>query len=246
MKFTKGDAVVALEKLWFLQKRHAVRYASLQPPKPTNPSHDLEELAVKPIMNFLDRQTLQDSDRFSFYRTIPEGSTRFDFIRSLLWADAHNYSSPDDFISRHVYFFSQPPSLILSSNPYGPVLYQLPPEVNNIVPTSTLLAKFQAIHDLPEQDWNKTELKARITSIVNQGTAETLEELKKVNNALDDTKLEFTANKSWGSLVHGYIRWAIMAGKPGPSGAETMAILGRTESLRRMKVAEDILRTRSE
>lgn len=246
MKFTKGDTVVSLEKLWFLQKRHAARYASLQPPKPTNPSHDLEELAVKPIMRSLDRQFLRAPDRFSFYRTLPEGSARLDFVRLLLWADALNYTSPDDFILRHVYFFAQPTSVALLSNPYRLVLYQLPPETNNTLSTSKFLPMFQTIYDVSEQDWSKSELKARITNIVDKGTAETLEELKKMNKDLYGSKIESMVHKSWGNLVHGYIRWATMVGKPGPGGADTMAILGRTETLRRLKVAGDILQRSSE
>lgn len=246
MKFTKGDTVVSLEKLWFLQKRHAARYASLQPPKPINPSHDLEELAVKPIMRSLDRQFLRAPHRFSFYRTLPEGSARLDFVRLLLWADALNYTSPDDFILRHVYFFAQPTSVALLSNSYRLVLYQLPPEANNTLPTSKFLPMFQTIYDLSEQDWSKPELKARIANIVDNGIAETLEELKKTNKDLYGSKIDSTVHKSWGNLVHGYIRWATMVGKPGPGGADTMAILGRTESLRRLKVAEDILQRSSD
>lgn len=47
--------------------------------------------------------------------------------------------------------------------------------------------------------------------------------------------------KSWTKLVHGYIRWAIAGGQSGPDGADIMAILGREESLRRLKVAREIM-----
>jgi glutamyl-tRNA synthetase len=241
MKFTKGDTVVSLEKLWFLQKRHAARYASIQPPKPANPSHDLEELAVKPIANAIDRRIRRNVDRYPCYTAIPEGSAQFDFIRAILWADAHNYTSPDDFIFRHLYFFTEPPRLALSHSRYDLTLPNLPPTVNNVDPT-TFLAMFQPVHDVPQQDWNKNELKARIMDIIDRGAAGTLEELKRAEDTLGYPDLESIASKAWGRLVHGYIRWAIMARKPGPNGADTMAILGRTESLKRLQLAEEILR----
>jgi glutamyl-tRNA synthetase len=246
MKFTKGDTVVSLEKLWFLQKRHAARYASFQPPKPSNPSHDLEELAVKPLLNALSHQALQDPERFSFYRTIPEGDARFEFVRSIVWADAQNYTSPEDFISREAYFFASLTPSILASNRYRLVLHHLPLEINRTVPESTFLPLVQTIYDISEQKWSKTELKARITSIVEKGSAGTLDEMRKESALLDEMELEFTVKKSWVKLVHGYIRWAMVARMPGPDGAETMRILGRSESLRRLDAAREVLQMSNE
>lgn len=242
MKFTKGDTVVSLEKLWFLQKRHATRYASLQPPKPSNPSHDLEEIAVKPILKSLDQQAVQDPDRFSCYMSIPEGDSRFEFVRSILWADTQNYSTPDDFISRQVYFFTAPTSSALSSTRYRLILHQLPLKINDEVPTSSFLPLLQTFHDIADQDWNKAELKARIAKIIDQGSAGTVVEMKKANEIPDGMELELVTRKAWVKLVHGYIRWAIMASMHGPDGAETMRILGRAESLRRLEAAGKILR----
>lgn len=245
MKFTKGDSVVSLDKLWFLQKRHAARYASLQPPKPTNPSHDLEEIAVKPILKALDQQALQDPDRFSLYTSIPEDS-RFELVRSILWADAQNYTSPDEFISRQVYFFTPPTTSNLASTQYRLILHQLPPEINSEVPSSTFLPLLQTLHDISDQDWSKAELKSRIASIIDQGSAGTIEEIKKANELPDGMELESAVKKAWVKMVHGYIRWAIMAGMHGPDGSETMRILGRSESLRRLETAGDLLQSTNE
>jgi glutamyl-tRNA synthetase len=239
-KFTKGDTVVSLEKLWFLQRRHASRYASIQPPKPPNPSHDLEKLAVKPTLTLVEHHARQDPEHFSFYGSLPE-DRRFDFVRAIIWADSQNYSTPYDFISRHVYFFTAPtPSTLVATRP-SLKLYGVLPELAHSTLHATLLGFFQDLSEIKEQDWNTAELKRYTTSIVDQGTAKSIEELR--SQQIWSEELKPVLKKAWAKLVHGCIRWAIMAGMPGPDGAETMRILGRSESLRRLEVAEEILQS---
>ena len=240
MKFTKGETIVSLEKLWFLQKRHASRYASTQPPKPSNPSHDLEELAVKPLLNSLDQEALQDPDRFSFYISLLERDARFELIRSLVWTDVKNYTSPDDFIARHATLFASPTPSTLTPKRPSLTLHHLPLEANVTVPAPEFVQLVQPLCDIPEHEWNATELKARIDSIVEKGSAGTIEEIKKENEAQDAVELERRAKKSWSTLVHSYIRWAIMAGVPGLEGVKVMIILGRSESLKRLEVAREV------
>lgn len=241
MKFTKGETIVSLEKLWFLQKRHAARYASTQPPKPSNPSHDLEELVVKPVLNSLQQHALENPDRFSFYTSVPEGDARFDLVRSLVWADVKNYTGPDDFITRHANLFAPPtPSTLGLSRP-SLTLHHLPLEANVAIPTSTFLQLMQPLYDIPEHEWNPTDLKARIDSILEKGIEGTIEEMKKENESLDPVGLRSGLKKSWSALVHSYIRWAIVAGLPGLESGKVMMILGRSESLKRLEVARDAL-----
>lgn len=236
MKFTRGDTKVALEKLWFLQRRHASRYAASQPPKPSNPSHDLEELAVKPILASVERQALQDPARFSFYTSIPEGEARFEFLRSIIWADASNYTTPDDFISRSTYLFTPPtPSTLASNRPYTS-LHHFRDEANSEVPLPIIHRYFQILLNVPEGEWYKTELKARIEVIVKEGTAGSIKNLPKTE-ASGGMEQESAVQKSWQKLVHTYIRSALVGGMPGPNSVDTMLILGRSESLRRLEAA---------
>jgi glutamyl-tRNA synthetase len=235
---------VSLEKLWFLQKRHAARYASLQPPKPSNPSHDLEELAVKPILKFLDNSASHQPDRFPFYNALPEGEARFNFVRSIVWADAQNYTDPEEFISRNNYFFVSPTAEELASNAHHIKLHNVPSDLTHTIPSSSFLLFFQNIGEIPEQDWNKAVLKSWITSIVDQGSMMSIGELRKEEKGSEE--LEALVKKAWAKLVHGYIRWAIMAGRPGPDGSEIMRILGRQECLRRLDAAGKVLLAREE
>jgi glutamyl-tRNA synthetase len=236
MKFTKGDTKVALEKLWFLQRRHASRYAATQPPKPSNPSHDLEELAVKPVLASVERQALQNPERFSFYSSIPEGEARFVFIRNIVWADASNYTTPDDFVSRSKYLFTPPtPSTLASYRPYTG-LHHLRGEAKSEVPLPIIIRYFQVLLNVPAEKWNKTELKARIEAIVKEGTAGSMEDIPKTE-ASADMEQALAVQKSWQKLVHTYIRSALVGGMPGTNSVDTMLILGRSESLRRLEAA---------
>jgi len=57
----------------------------------------------------------------------------------------------------------------------------------------------------------------------------------------DEEKLEGLFKKAWGKAMHGYIRWAIGAGRPGPDGVVSMAILGKEETLRRFELARGVM-----
>src|SRR5450756_326963 len=108
MKYTRGDTVVGFEKLWFLQKRHAARYASTQAKSPYDqkPSHSLVELAVKPILALLEQPST--SSDFSFYKSIGQPGDRQNLVQRLVFADAQNYTNPSEFLQRNAYFFTPP------------------------------------------------------------------------------------------------------------------------------------------
>ena len=243
LKFTKGDTVVALEKLWFLQKRHAARYASEQPPPPKNPSHDLSLLALQPILTLLSKTAIQTPEEFSFYISIPE-SLRFDFVRSILWADARSYQNPQDFVTRHQYFFRAPTHSELHSNYLSPKLHNIPSGITHTPPLPLILNFFSNFGEISRNDWNEDELKSWIESVIDQGSMQSIAESKGKDWWTDE--LDIKVRKSWGKLVHGYVRWAVMGGAAGPDGAETMRILGREEVLERLKRAAKVLVERAE
>lgn len=53
--------------------------------------------------------------------------------------------------------------------------------------------------------------------------------------------LEKRVQKAWNSIVHAYLRWALLGGKTGPDSAESMAILGKDEVARRLGRAEEVM-----
>lgn len=64
-----------------------------------------------------------------------------------------------------------------------------------------------------------------------------------MDNLPESKGFKYQNTGSWTKLVHDYLRWALLAGMSGPSGVDTMHILGRSETLRRLDVAEKALRT---
>ena len=62
-----------------------------------------------------------------------------------------------------------------------------------------------------------------------------------VEQSLDEAEV-LKVEKSWTKLMHQYLRWALVASKPGPDGVETMRILGREETGRRLATAEEALK----
>jgi glutamyl-tRNA synthetase len=240
MKFTRGDTVVAFEKLWFLQKRHAGRYASLPPQNtPLNPSHDLEELAVKPMVDVLDRRV--KGENLSFYNSIPEGQSRHEYVRSILMADAQNYSNPNDFINRNIYYFVSPSAKSLMDTAPSLKLRNVPSTISHGVNENTLLDMIEEqIFSLPLEEWNTKELKDRIGCVLDDEHNISLEEAL---DAGDEINEEFSprVTKAWSKVIHHYLRWAISAGKPGPDGAETMRILGRQETIMRLQTARIVM-----
>lgn len=239
MKYTRGDTVVGFEKLDFLQRRHAARYASL--PEPSNPHHSLKKLAVKPIVALLDQQL--KTAALPVYTSIPEGQARDDYIHSILIADIQSYTTPTNFIERNIYFFTSPsPSSLQSSIP-ALKLHKVSLGTPHPAPSETLLL-FQSIAEIPETNWSPNAIREQITWIISKGSQVAISELEQARH-LEFRKIdnaEEVIRRAWGKMVHGYFRWAIAAGLPGPDGAEMMRILGRNESLARLKTAEGIMR----
>lgn len=254
MKYTRGDTVVSFEKLWFLQKRHAEQSASVAPENTNKPSDDLRKLAVIPILNLLTKISVSAPERLPFYLSVDEEQRR-GYIESIVYADAlsMNYTTPSNFIERNRYFFSTPTSQSLRDNTSALRLRSVPVEVTSVVPQvlPALLKGVDKFQDLEEGKWTKTAIKELTNEIIREGAADTIAQLRaggvkhmedsEPGKALEKGEdVKKAVEKSWGRLVHGYIRWAVVSGMPGPEGAETMQILGREESLRRLETAKRV------
>ena len=243
MKYTRGDTVVSFEKLWFLQRRHAARYAETpQGATLVNPSHDLTELAVKPIVRLLDSNP--ELDRFPIYKSLPEGLDRENFIKSILWRDASSYTNPTEFIIRNTYFFVAPAPETLNSNIPSLKLHNVPAGITHSLSPETVLLFFNNFSEIPEPEWNTTEIKSWINSIIEQGAMGSVSE--RGDESTPSEEQESLVRKAWSKLVHQYLRWAISAGMPGPDGAETMKILGKEETIKRLGRAQRVIIARYE
>ncbi|PBP27926.1 glutamyl-tRNA synthetase [Diplocarpon rosae] len=229
------------EKLNFLQKRHATRYASY-PAESAKPLHSLTHLAVKPIVAYLDERLAHG--RYPIYAAIAQGQAREDFVRQILNADAQNYLNPADFIQRNEYMFATPTEARLREKVPLFKLHNVPSGVP-FVPEQKTITLFTSLSAIPDEDWKLAAVRERLAWIIKQGTDVSIAALNEAQGRSVDRRtdeLEKVVQKSWGKLVHGYLRWAITAGQPGPDGAETMVILGRDETIKRLKLADAVIR----
>ncbi|OWP07160.1 glutamyl-tRNA synthetase [Marssonina coronariae] len=241
MKYTRGNPIVSFEKLAFLQKRHAARYASYSA-ESDKPLHSLTHLAVKPMVAYLDKQLVHG--KYPVYAAIAEGQAREDFIRLILYTDAQNYQNPADFVNRNEYMFAAPTEARLREKVPSLKLHNIPSGVP-FVPAPESITLFSNLSVIPDEDWNLDTLRERIAWIIKQGMNMSIVALNEEQRRSADystDQLEQVVKKSWAKLLHGYLRWAVMAGQPGLDGAETMAILGRDETVKRLKLADAVLR----
>lgn len=245
MKFTRGDTVVDFGKLWFLQKRHAARYAS-SPPS-SNPFHDLNELALKPIINLLDQSGISHPERFAFYHEIPKIAREY-YVKDILWADAKSYTNPAEFIERNKHYWAAPTPKVLAKSMPGLKLHNVPALAAQ--PTPAALPQFLSeFSEIPERDWSSEEIKSCLHSITQQVSFRSFAELRDKNkhwNEVDTNSAQQQWSKAWNKLVHQYLRWALMCAMPGPDCAEIMQILGREETLKRLATASELISSRAE
>lgn len=236
MKYTRGDSVISMEKLWFLQRKHAARYASIAGHYPSNPRHSLTELAVKPMVKLLDYR--QSNEDLSVYATIPAGEARESYVRSILLADAQNYTTPVEFIARNIYFFVRPSIKRLREKVLGLKLHRVPPSITYPV-SSTTLALCRNISSIPASEWDINKIKEMTNFIISRGVLDSLTTAREAGKVEEGTGK--VVERAWSKLVHGYFRWAMFGGNMGPDGGNMMKILGREEVCVRLERAEKVI-----
>lgn len=241
LKYTRGDTVVAMEKLWFLQKRHAYHYANTQKDTPpSDPRIDLFKLAVLPVVKRLEEQVSKRS--FRFFNSIPAGKAREDYVRTLVFEDALKYTTADAFIALNKFFFTSPLKKHLLANPPPMMPFSQVPGAEDAA-LLEFLPQLDVFKKLSAEEWTDANIKTLTAEIVDRNAKDIFQTLLG-NNELDEVAkaaLEKKCLKTWLAFVHGYVRWAIFAKQPGPDGAFTMRLLGREESLKRFEVAENFL-----
>jgi glutamyl-tRNA synthetase len=243
MKYTRGDTVVAFEKLWFLQKRHAARYASTQAESPFDqkPSQSLVELAVKPILALLDQSST--SPDFSFYRRITRPEDRQSFVQRLVFADARNYTNPTEFIQRNIYFFTPPSVEVLTETIPSLRLHGIQAPYLDNFSLASVASICQTLRKIPDNSWNEDTIRRYLAKMISTGLEMTMKNSEGgviIGDEVDPLKLNM--EKSWTVLIFQYLRWALMGARPGPESHVTMKLLGKEETSRRLVSAEAVLK----
>lgn len=206
LKFTKGNTIVAFEKLWYLQTAHAKKYAT-----EGGPGFDQMVARVSDLV-----ATAYPDEELA---PILAGRSLAQYIAPLLRADAKSYTNASEFLSRNFPFFIW--KLMRDS-----FEYKDPTSVVD-VPLKTLHTAAAALTLTPASHWTIENHKANIAMTLAPGS---------VSDAAAPSEKE----KAFRKELYHYLRWALSAGQPGPGIPETLEILGRDESVRRIKEAREM------
>ncbi|KAI9368085.1 hypothetical protein BJX61DRAFT_246681 [Aspergillus egyptiacus] len=215
LKITRGNTVVALEKLWFLQKNHAQRFAANGGPEFDKMVSDVSKIVESTFPSKELSQILQS-------RPLTE------IITSLLQADARSFLNASGFVTRNSTFFTT----TVDRPPYTP-----PPTT---VPISSIHVAATAFCFIPHSHWTAQMHSSNISSY--DGASTVLENSPAAADNADPEKVRIAADKTFKKELYRYLRWALSGGAPGPSIPDTMAILGRDETIRRLEEARELTR----
>ncbi|PLB51150.1 glutamyl-tRNA synthetase [Aspergillus steynii IBT 23096] len=216
LKITRGNTVVAFEKLWFLQKAHAQRFAATGGP-------EFEEMVSRVT------RVVEDTYPAAQLSPILQSRPISEYITPLLQADAKSFTNATEFTHRNATFFTtaltRPPYTSTATNPNGP----------DTIPISTLHTAAAALSLVPEPHWTIETHRFNISSYDGAQTESNPDLTEE-----EQRKARVAADKAFKKELYHYLRWALSASAPGPGIPETMAILGRAESVRRLQEAKEL------
>ncbi|KAJ5098132.1 hypothetical protein N7532_005133 [Penicillium argentinense] len=216
LKITRGNTVVAFEKLWFLQKAHAQRLAAAGGP-------DFDQMVSRASA------TVKENYREEGLASILDGRTLDEYITPLLRADAKSYTTASEFVERNSTFFTKE----LDRSPYTPASTPLTSSSSSTpsasIPMQALHTAAAAFALVPSAHWTEETHRMNISSYDGSESVELPAELADAPIAMD---------KLFKKELYHYIRWALSASAPGPGIPETMTILGREETVRRLQDAK--------
>jgi hypothetical protein len=117
----------------------------------------------------------------------------------------------------------------------------LPATIQLNIDCEDLVKAIEFLSYISESDWEPTTLSTCIQSIITTKAEETLDTIDFGDLELDVQKTTKQIELSWAKQIHRYLRWAVVNGLPGPNGASTLDILGRTETLERLNRAAIVM-----
>ncbi|KAF2212947.1 hypothetical protein CERZMDRAFT_39920 [Cercospora zeae-maydis SCOH1-5] len=177
LKFTKGNTIVRMEKLWFLQKQHVAR--KIEQARTDNDLHPL-----KVIITAIEKEVQTTESNF-LQQQIGDGKPYPDlqtYVRDILLVDSKSYQTPEQFLTRNRYFFSYDSALV----PEHPEHYHQDPD-SNLTITSQDLAQltknFFQIHD---------RIHAAIANHLNERS---IEDIPKTSKAYNKALMRYLRDK---------------------------------------------------
>lgn len=159
---------------------------------------------------------------------ILQGRTLSEYIAPLIRADAKSYTTAAEFVKRNTTFFARK----LDRAPYTFTSTDSSLDSTPTVPMQALHIAAAALTLVPPAHWAVETHRVNITSY--DGSDSVI-----VPETIDSP---VPTDKVFKKELYHYLRWALSASAPGPGIPETMAILGREETVRRIQDAKTLTR----
>ncbi|KAL2260275.1 hypothetical protein VTK26DRAFT_5746 [Humicola hyalothermophila] len=232
LQFTKGDIMVSLQKLPHFQSMHLGQLE--RDGRLTDPAR-FRSHVVQPVAGIVDEIESARKQGTTAYPMIPHtclGEWRPDarileerFSKYLLRELAHSATPPTEpklryelALARLKYHFWEVPQAVLRTS-----LQEL-----QLHPTATIMPfLLSRISTVDENSWTTETL------------SETIKQIRDDARLADHCAEEHQATA--GNYLHSLLRWALFASKSGPPSAESMHVLGREETLRRLDAARLVI-----
>lgn len=154
-----------------------------------------------------------------------QGRILSEYITPLLRADAKSYTTAQEFVGRNATFFTTE----LDRAPYTPATATSASTPS--VPMHALHTAAAALTLVPSAHWDIETHRSNISSYDGSESV--------VLPAGTDNSSK-ASDKIFKKELYHYLRWALSASAPGPGIPETMTILGREETLRRLQDAKTL------
>lgn len=158
--------------------------------------------------------------------TILGGRTVRDYVQTVLRADRKNYLSPPQFVTRTDYFYHE-----LENKKSWETYANIPQSP----PKEDIVMAVEQIKQIPAEDWNAETLRQKLLDVVSVWSNSKPHQGDAMVKSKEQTTFQI--------CLHHCLRHMIAGGKPGPSTAETMGILGRDVTLRRLNSAIKVAET---
>ena len=257
LKFTRGNAMVRMEKLWFLQKQHVKQRcedAAMSLSKESiadlvaQIKAEVQRSYTDPIINrnlILNPNDRCTADSLSAYCT------------HILLADSKNYTNAREWIERHRYFFAWDPAQVPEEKEFYDKVNTLRAELLRKCARGVVESGFQSVPGSKfssRADYQEISINAALKPrYSNHGTNPspvdamdsdpreyTLAHLTlggvviKAGSSLPDERTGKPSFKDEGVALMKFLREKLAYGLPGPSMSMVMALLGESECRRRL------------
>lgn len=252
LKFTTGNTMIGMEKLWFLQRKHVERRCGLS----------LESRDYHPIQSITERISIALQREYPrLVNRLGSADALTAYCSSILLADRKSYTNASDFVERNWYFFDldgprEPPAqefydadkTISFNDVRGLVVDIFEHDELGITPSqnaeSNLPADFSQldernakIHDMiTRRIWlhvvgMSSDSPAGATMDLNIGQGEIAKRSASSDEAAASLLNQF---KAWQKATMRYLRERLCFGTPGVAIGLVVAILGDEECRRRL------------